>query len=209
MSVEQYWMGKDLNLEAVWRDFDAGSGYIDKVSTSDLHMLRLTFDSPEIRLPLFNHEAIYKTVKGTFHDVKLECYSKQKYNSCAPIFLHGIRRGSGIYEFLGQLDPILTWATALGAAALGYRMLLENDQRFDETRLAFIRTEFPGASKDDQIAYMKAWTTFGRRKVLQRLIQQGLGRVEVSKTPISEKIETVPPVVVNMAVIVTLDEADN
>lgn len=199
-------MGKGIDLDGVWRDFADGSGYVQKVSTSELHLLRLTFDSPEMRLPLFNHEAIYKTVKGTFHDVKQECYSAAKYNSAAPIFLHSIRRGSGIYEFLGQLDPILTWVTALGAAAVGYRMLLEKDQNFDETRLAFIRKEFPNASREDQIAYMKAWTTFGRRRVLQRLIRQGLVSVEVSKEPITEKIERVEPVVINLAVIVPLND---
>ena len=32
MTVEQYWMGKDLNLDALWRDFDNGAGYIQKIS---------------------------------------------------------------------------------------------------------------------------------------------------------------------------------
>jgi len=28
MSVEHYWMGKGLDLDGLWRDFDNGSGYI-------------------------------------------------------------------------------------------------------------------------------------------------------------------------------------
>ncbi|MFH1998545.1 MAG: hypothetical protein ABIK28_02640, partial [Planctomycetota bacterium] len=165
MSTAQYWMGKDIDCDGIWQDFDEGGGYIEKVSTSSLYLLRLTFDSPEMRLPLFNHEVIYKTVKSTFHDVKSECYSESKYNSLAPIFLHGVRRGSGIYEFLAQLDPMLTWITALGAAALGYRTLLAKDQQLDEDRLVFLRKEFPQASIEDKLAYMKAWTTFGRRRI--------------------------------------------
>ncbi len=209
MSVEQYWMGKGIDLDAIWRDFDDGRDYIDKVSNSELYLLRLTFDSPLARLPLFDHEAIYKTVKGTFHDVKLECFPQRKYDSSAPIFLHGVRRGSGIHEFLGQLDPILTWVTALGAAALGYRELLAKDQQFDEDRLIFIRKEFPKASTEDKLAYMKAWTTFGRRKVLHRLIQQGLTRVEVSKEPVTSEIAQSQPVVVNLAVLVSLESNED
>ena len=64
MSVENYWMGKDLDLESLWRDFDAGSGYIHKVSGSSLHVVRLTFDGRSVRLPLFDHEVLFKTVKG-------------------------------------------------------------------------------------------------------------------------------------------------
>ena len=206
MSIEQYWMGKNIDCDAIWRDFDDGQAYIKKVSMCDLHLLRLKFDSPGIMLPLFYHEAIFKTIKGTFHDVKQECYSEEKYNSLTPIFLHNVRRGSGIFEFLGQLDPILVWVTALGGASLGYRSLRAKDQKFDEDRLSFIRKEFPGASKEDELAYMKAWTTFGSRRVLHRLIQQGLTRVELSEKPVTDEIEKTEPAVVNLAGIVSLDE---
>lgn len=183
MSIERYWMGKDLDLDDLWRDFDEGSGYIQKVSTSSLHLVRLTFDEHPLRLPLFDHEVLFKTVKGTFHDVKAECLSPDDYDRAAPIFLHRVDRGSGVFEFLAQFHPLMTWVVALGAAARWYQTSLAAAHELDEKRLAFIRSNFPSASTADTQAYMKAWTTFGRRRVLQRLIGQHLGRVEVSQAP--------------------------
>ena len=183
MSVEQYWMGKGLDLDDLWRDFDAGAGYMQKVAESPLYLLRLTFGGHPPHLPLFDHEAVYKTVKGTFHDVKAECFTAEAYDEAAPIFLYRVDRGSGIFEFLAQFDPLITWVVALGSAAVWYRKALSADQEFDEKRLGFIRTSFPNASTSDVQAYMKAWTTFGRRKVLQRLLMQNLDRVEVSAFP--------------------------
>lgn len=182
MSIENYWLGKDIDLDSLWRDFDAGSGYIQKVTHSSLHLLRLTFYGHPVKLPLFDHEVLFKTVKGTFHDVKAECLSPETYDRAAPIFLHRVDRGSGIFEFLAQFDPLITWVVALGAAARWYQNLQAADHDLDEKRLAFIRSNFPDASTADTQAYMKAWTTFGRRRVLQRLISQNLGRVEVSKS---------------------------
>lgn len=203
MSVEQYWMGKDLDLDGLWRDFDNGPAYVHKVAASPLHLLRLTFDDHPSRLPLFDFEVLFKTVKGTFHDVKSECLTREAYEHAAPIFLHRVDRGSGVFEFLAQFDPLMTWVVALGAAATWYRKSLAADQELDEKRLAFIRTNFPNASASDAQAYMRAWTTFGRRRVLQRLIGQYLVRVEVSQTPHSPPES---PTMVDMKVVVALEQ---
>ncbi len=205
MSVEHYWMGKDLDLDALWQDFDNGSGYVQKVAGSRLHLLRLTFDEHTQRLPLFDFEVLFKTVKGTFHDVKAECLSREEYEQAAPIFLHRVDRGSGIFEFLAPFAPLMTWVVALGATATWYRKLLADDQELDEKRLTFIRTNFPNASTSDVQSYMKAWTTFGRRRVLQRLVGQHLGRVEVSKTPHNPPES---PTMVDMKVVVPLGQVD-
>ncbi len=90
MSVEQYWMGKGLDLDGLWRDFDEGSPYIRKISPTALYVLRLTFADHPPHLPLFDHEVIFKTVKGTFHDVKAECLSPAAYDEAAPIFLYRV-----------------------------------------------------------------------------------------------------------------------
>jgi hypothetical protein len=197
-------MGKGLDLERLWKDYDHGVGYIEKVSTADLHLLRLTFGHHPASQPLFDAEAIFKTVKGTFHDVKAECFSQSAYDECAPIFLHRVERGSGIFEFLAQFDPVMTWIVALGGAAMWYRKALVSDQDFDEKRFSFIRTNFPGADAKDMRAYMKAWTTFGRRRVLQRLIGQHLERVEVSMAPVRSDLK---PPMLDMNPIVNLDES--
>jgi hypothetical protein len=203
MSVEQYWMGKDLDLVELWRDFDSGTGYEQKVAASQLHILRLTFANHPLHLPLFDFEALFKTVKGTFHDVKAECLSSDAYDEAAPIFLHRVDRGSGIFEFLAQFDPLMTWVVALGAAAMWYRKVLAADQELDEKRLDFVRTHFPNAGIPDVQAYMKAWSTFGRRHVLQRLIGQHLNRVEVSKSPHNPPEA---PTMVDMTFVVAIEQ---
>ncbi len=203
MSVEQYWIGKGLDLDKLWDDFDKGAGYIKKISASQLHLLRLTVGQHPTFLPLFDHEAIFKTVKGTFHDVKAECFSPAEYDAAAPIFLQRVERGSGVFEFLAQFDPLMTWVVALGAAAMWYRKALAADQDFDEKRLSFIKTNFPKASVNDVQAYMKAWTTFGRRRALHRLIGQHLERVEVSQQPLSS---THQPTMVDMKAVVELQQ---
>jgi hypothetical protein len=99
----------------------------------------------------------------------------------------------------------MTWVVALGAAATWYRTSLAADQELDEKRLTFIRANFPNASTSDVQSYMKAWTTFGRRRVLQRLIGQHLGRVEVSKAPHNPPES---PTMVDMKVVVALGQVD-
>jgi hypothetical protein len=203
MSVEQYWMGKAINIDGLWHDYDNGSGYINKVASSSLHLLRLTFSHHPPHLPLFDLEVVFKTIKGTFHDVKAECLTSKAYDEAAPIFLHRVDRGSGVFEFLAQFDPLITWIVALGAAATWYRKTLAADQDLDEKRLAFIRTNFPNASTSEVQAYMKAWTTFGRRRVLHRLIGQHLERVEMSNSPYSPDRR---PTMVDMKVVVDLSQ---
>lgn len=181
MPFEEYWIGKGLDLETLWQDFESGSGYIQKFKETKPHLLRLTFTDHPKNLPLFDHEVLYKTIKGTFHDVKAECLTREAYESAAPIFLYRVERGSGIFEFLAQLDPLLTYVTALGAAMMYYRNSLAKDQELDERKWNFIRSQFSSASDQDIMAYMKAWTTWGKRRVLHRLIENGLYRVEISK----------------------------
>lgn len=152
------------------------------------------------------YEVIFKTVKGTFHDVKAECLTPEAYDGAAPIILHRVDCGSGIFEFLAQFDPLVTWVVALGAAAKWYRSLQAADQELDEKRLAFIRSNFPNASAADTQAYMKAWTTFGRRRVLQRLIGQDLRCVDVSKSPHDPPAT---PTMVDMNPVVSLRRDDD
>ena len=135
MSIEQYWMGKGLDLDGLWQDFDNGVGYMEKVATSQLHLLRLTFADHPLHLPLFDFEVVFKTIKGTFHDVKVECLTHEAYAQAAPIFLHRLDRGSGVFEFLAQFDPLITWIVALGAAAKWYRQSFAAGQELDENVL--------------------------------------------------------------------------
>jgi len=182
---EQYWLGKHIDIDQLWSNYDEGGGYIAKVERTKLHMLRLTFSGHSKHFPLFDHEAIYKTVQGSFHEIKSECLSDHAYYASAPIFLHRVDRGSGIYTFLAELSPLFPYIAALAAASMWYRSASRKDQDYDETRWKFITSNFPLATDEDYAAYLKASSTFGRRRILQRLIKQGLHRVEISKCPIS------------------------
>lgn len=198
MDYEEYWIGKGIDLDSLWDIYEEGQGYVAKVCDSELHLIRLTFSGPPSTLPLFDHEVIYKTVKGTFHDVKEECFDPERYNRSVPIFMRRIDRGSGIFEFLGQFDPVLTWIAAIGGAMLVYRKLLSADQDYDQKRLDFLLSKFPQGSREDVSAYMKAWTTFGRRRILQRLIKHGLEKVEVSTLPISSDPNVPSPTMLDL-----------
>ena len=52
-------------------------------------------------------------------------------------------------------------------------------------------------------AYMRAWTTFQSHRVLQRLIEQDLKRVEVSKSPHNPPES---PEMLDMEVVVALEQ---
>ncbi|MFC1755705.1 hypothetical protein ACFL96_20335 [Thermoproteota archaeon] len=110
MSFEQYWIGKNIDLENTWKNYESGNGYIQKFQSMETYFLELVFDKPNTQEPLFNQEAIYKTVKSSFHDVK-KLYLPENYNTLGPIFLYEIRRGSSKYSFLAEFLPIATWVT--------------------------------------------------------------------------------------------------
>jgi hypothetical protein len=211
MSVESYWMGKDLDLDSLWRDFDEGTGYIQKVASRPLHLLRLTFGEHPAHLPLFDHEVLFKTVKGTFHDVKAECFTSEEYDKLIPIFLHRVERGSGIFEFLAELTPLLAWVNALGAVAAVATVIhvyLPDDLKIreaDEKSLLFIRDNFPGSTPADFEAYTKARKTSTRRQVLKRLLEQHLKGVEVSPRQYEP---SQPPTLIDMQPIMKLEPGE-
>jgi hypothetical protein len=66
-------------------------------------LLRIEFDLPHANEPLFFHEAIYKSFKGLYHDMKEFCLTTSEYNDSKPLFLYSIERGSADWAFL--LDP--------------------------------------------------------------------------------------------------------
>lgn len=80
MDFYEYWIGENIDLENVWKIFEEGQGYIEKYKSIEVYMLRLEFETNAPQLPLFDHEAISKTVKSVFHDLKKECLPQQ-YNN--------------------------------------------------------------------------------------------------------------------------------
>jgi hypothetical protein len=188
MPFEEYWIGKDVDLDTLWSDFQQGGGYIEKVTQAEVHLLRLTFGGHPPYLPLFDHEVIYKTVKATFHDVKEACLTPGDYDEAAPIFLYRVDRGSGIYEFFAELKPLIPYVAMLGTVVMGYLGFLIKEQDLLEKKIAFLQTKFPRAPNIYVKQYIGAHTPWRRRAIVQQLIEKGyLERIEVSKRSVTGK----------------------
>jgi len=91
MSVEKYWMGKNIDFQELLDDYHRGLEYIEKVNKTESSLLKINFNIPEINQPVFAHELIYKTIKGSFHDFKSYCLDQSEYNKSTPIFLYEIK----------------------------------------------------------------------------------------------------------------------
>jgi hypothetical protein len=183
MGFYEYWIGKDIDYDEIWRVFDEGQGYIEKFKHMEVYFVRFTFDKYSSNLPLFDNEAIYKTIKGLYHDVKKECLTDKEYNEYGPIFLYGVDRGSGIYEFLGELKPVLLLSIPLTL----YKIVSMDLNNIDK-KISIIKNHFPNATNLDIEEFIKAWTFLGRKKVITRLLrEQKLKKIEISKTPFKKK----------------------
>lgn len=173
---EEYWIGKGVDYLGAWDDFDRGGGYIEKFSLRTVHVLQLEFERHPEELPLFDHEAILKTVKGCFHDLKQQNLSHHEYNEAVPIFLYDIRRGSAVWNFLGELRQLLMFGTTLSDEKL-------KNQRLDnwDKKLAILDRFGQALSPDDAKKLMNADAPDEVDRAMKRLIRQGLKRVKISE----------------------------
>src|SRR5512138_2774604 len=111
MDVYEYWIGQRIDYRAVWQAYEEGiDGYIDKFRSMRVYLLRVELTQFSSDLALFNHEAVYKTIKGYFHDLKRYGLSEEEYISTGPLFLYSVDRGSGIWNLLGELQPLIALA---------------------------------------------------------------------------------------------------
>jgi hypothetical protein len=94
MSFYEYWIGEGIDLKKVWKNYEDGKGYINKYCSQDSYLLSIEFEEPSGECPLFNHEAIYKTIKGLYHDLKRLFLNEEDYKNSGPIYLYEIKRGS-------------------------------------------------------------------------------------------------------------------
>lgn len=67
MSKAEYWIGEHVDYEGVWRDYEDGLAYIDKFKSIRAHLIRIELNQFPANLPLFNHDAVYKTIKRGFN----------------------------------------------------------------------------------------------------------------------------------------------
>ena len=180
MDFYEYWIGKNIDLENVWNIFDEGKDYIEKYKSMEVYMLRLEFDNNNSKLPLFDHEAVSKTIKSVFHDLKKECLP-QDYDNLGPIFLYEINRGSDIWSFLAELSPAIILSAALLWLRFDNQCLNNLDKRMSIAEK--LKKLFPQATDIDVQDFVKAWTFVGRERVIKRLSDRGLKRIKISRKP--------------------------
>ncbi len=181
MDFYEYRIGKGIDIENIWSIFDEGKGYIEKYKSMEVYALRLQFDSA-LNLPLFDHEAISKTVKSLFHDLKKECLPESEYDHFGPIFLYEINRGSAIWTFVAELKPLLILSTVLSIALIWRKYEGQSTDNLNK-KIDYIRKLYPRAPVLDIQDFTHAWTAIGRKKVLKRLAEQGLKSIKISKQP--------------------------
>jgi hypothetical protein len=201
MSRYEYWIGKGVDYERVWRDYESGLEYVDKFISIRSHLIRIELTEFPKHLPLFNHEVVYKTIKGYFHDLKQICFSADEYVYAAPLFLYSVGRGSGVWEFLVELRQLLLFGTTLADEKTVGQKLDNIDKR-----LEILRKHFGDAVRPrDFQKFMQARTSAQIDLAIQKLIRQGIRRVQISKEPFDGSIEAIEASLVDLR---RLPEAD-
>lgn len=183
----EYWIGKNVNYDDIWQAYERGQAYVDKFRAMRVHLIQLRFANFTPDLPLFNHEAVYKTLKGYFHDMKYLCYPSTVYDSAGPLFLYGVQRGSGIWEFLGELRQLLLFGTTLADEKLIGQRLSNMDKRLEIRQKHFGATVTP----EDFEAFAKAKTPRQLQRVFNKLIEQGIESVKISRKPFTGDVKEI------------------
>jgi hypothetical protein len=178
MDIYEYWIGQDIDYASVWQVYEEGAGYIDKFRSMRVHLLRIELTRFPSNLPLFNHEAVYKTIKGYFHDLKLYSLSKKEYMSTGPLFLYSVDRGTGIWNFLGELEPLLALAVTLVEGMIRNQILVNSGKARQ-----ILQEYFPDANPDDIERIMQANSRGDLQFALRKLVAQEIQGVKVSRAP--------------------------
>jgi hypothetical protein len=61
---DEYWIGKGIDLDEVWAVFEDGQAYVRKFEKRPVHLMTVTFSNVRMSAPLYDHEAIFKTIKA-------------------------------------------------------------------------------------------------------------------------------------------------
>jgi hypothetical protein len=178
-TVEEYWIGDDVDYRGVWSAYEGGRGYIRKYQEMTVHLLVIKFETPPSELPLFEHEAIFKTLKGYFHDLKKACFTKEQYQRSGPMFLYSVERGSGIYKLFGEVRQLLTFGSTLSDEKLMGERLKNMQKRID-----FLKKNFPKDVDEDSFdRFVNARTTSDMEYAFRQLTKRGIKSIKISKTP--------------------------
>jgi hypothetical protein len=190
----QYWIGEGVDYDAVWDAYESGSGYVQKFRSMRVHLLRITLREPPPELPIFNFEAVYKTTKGYFHELKKAYLTPNEYERAGPLFVYRVDRSSGIWDFLGELRQLLMFGTSLADEKLMGERLASIDRRME-----FLRKNFGhSVSPEDVQRFMCAKTPRQLERAMKRLFAQGIQRVEVSTEPFTGDIQSTQTTLVDL-----------
>lgn len=192
--MHEYWIGEGVNYDKLWSAYEEGQGYIQKFHSMRVHLLRIELSQHPKNLPLFNFEAVFKTIKGYYHDLKKYCLSSDEYMSAGPLFIYSVNRNSGVWDFLGELRQLLMLGTTLADQKTVGQQLDNMDKKME-----FLRKNFGNAiSPEDFQRFMRAKSPRQLQKAVQKLSEQGIQRIAVSKAPFEGDIKQIESSLVDL-----------
>jgi hypothetical protein len=180
MSFYEYWIGRNVDISGVWRDYEEGAGYERKFRQTTCHLLEIEFDLPSATDPLFSFEAVFKTTKRYFHDMKQACLPPREYDEAAPLYFYGVPRGTAIWQWLGELRQLLLFGTTLGDEKVVGQTLDNLDKK-----LSILSKYFgSGVNPKDFDAFMRAKAAPEIEAAVRKMLRQKIKRVSISTRPI-------------------------
>ncbi len=180
MPFDEYWIGKGIKVDKIWLDYEQGSGYEDKFRSLEVHLLQLSFKKYSPNLPIFNLEAVLKTSRAVFHNLKKSHLSLDDYEKFGPLFVYDIGRGSEKWRFLAEIKPALLFGISL------WNQIRKGTARHKAEQIVPIdelRQRFPNASLDDIFSYIDSLPGYEEKAALEKLCKQGLDSIQVSASP--------------------------
>jgi hypothetical protein len=176
MSIYEYWIGQNVDLDAVWRNYEQGQGYERKFNKTVCHLLEIEFAGPALADPIFAFEAIFKTTKRYFHDMKQLCLPPRVYEEAAPLYFYGVGRGSAIWQWLGELRQLILFGTTLGDEKVVGQTLDNLDKK-----LSILSKYFgSGVNPKDFDAFMRAKAAPEIEASVRKMLKQKIKRVSIS-----------------------------
>lgn len=183
------WIGEGVDYDKLWEAYENGKGYMQKYDSMRVHLIRIKLKEQPKHLPLFNFEVVFKTIKGYFHDMKHLCLSQDEYATAGPLFIYSVNRDSGIWDFLRELRQILMLGTTLADEKVIGQKIENMDKRIEFLKKHFGNAIFP----EDFQRFMKAKSPRQLEKAFQKLIEQGIEKIEISKEPFRGDIKQIEP----------------
>jgi hypothetical protein len=171
----------DVDAAQAWNDYEDGSGYEQKFRQMTCHLLEIEFDVP-VRDPIFAFEAIFKTTKRYFHDLKQLCLTPSEYDEAGPLYFYAVDRGSAIWQWLGELRQLILFGTTLGDEKVVGQTLDNLDKK-----LSMLHKYFgSGVNPKHFDAFMRAKAAPEIEAAVRKMLKQQIKRIGISKRPVKE-----------------------